>query len=259
TLVDPRPKGVRTLDGDPPPLGGANALGVNAPRFNDPLPRVFMVNFLSLLVVSSMVYFHYKIIFYNNKMSYDFLIKGLIVGNIGIGKTAFVTAYIDGTFEHCIPPTIGIDFKSKIIVLDNKPIKIQLYDSSGMDRFQTITNSYYRQADFIILMYDLTDRNTFIGLKDRLFKIKHYVPSDVPILLIGTKLDLTMNRNVDIEEIEAFASSYNLDSIEISSRKPEKISGALDSVITKVMDNMYKTNNLFPNIVFEEQPKQCCW
>lgn len=91
-------------------------------------------------------------------MEYDYLVKVLIVGDSGVGKTAILNKFANGSFDDLYSSTIGVDFKSKILKATgtNISVKLQIWDTAGQERFRSITNSFYRGSDYIILVYDVT-------------------------------------------------------------------------------------------------------
>ena len=93
--------------------------------------------------------------------SYDYLIKCLVIGDSGIGKSSLMVRFTDDVFNNHYISTIGVDFKIKTMVLNKKTVKFQIWDTAGQDRFRTITSSYYRGSNAILICYDVTERETF--------------------------------------------------------------------------------------------------
>ena len=98
---------------------------------------------------------------------YDYLFKILIIGESGVGKTCLLLRFTEDSFTTTFLTTIGIDFKIKIINLENKLIKLQIWDTAGEERFRNLTNQYYNRTDGIILVFDLTNINTMYNIKYR--------------------------------------------------------------------------------------------
>ena len=97
---------------------------------------------------------------------YDYLFKILIIGDSGVGKSCLLLRFGNNRFEQSFLPTIGIDFNIKTLEMDNKIIKMQIWDTAGQERFQTITRSYYRGSHGIIVVYDVTDADSFANGRD---------------------------------------------------------------------------------------------
>lgn len=91
---------------------------------------------------------------------HDYLIKLILIGSSGVGKTSILTQFADNKFSENYLTTIGVDFRFKTIKIDNKNVKFQIWDTAGQERFRTITSAYYKGADGIIMVYDVTDPST---------------------------------------------------------------------------------------------------
>jgi small GTP-binding protein len=117
------------------------------------------------------------------------LIKMLIIGDTAVGKSSIMTRFCDQTFNPEMLSTIGIDYKSKIVSLDGQWIKIQIWDTAGQERFRSITTAYYRGTGGIMIVYDITQPKTFANVKYWLDNILKYGPENVPVILVGNKLD----------------------------------------------------------------------
>ena len=127
--------------------------------------------------------------YYSNSQFTSFIIQFLF--KIGVGKTCLLLRYANESFSPTFITTIGIDFKIKNIQVDNKRIKLQIWDTAGQERFRTITTSYFRGAQGILLVYDVTDRHSFIAIKTWSQQIKLHADSEVNKILLGNKCDLT--------------------------------------------------------------------
>lgn len=149
---------------------------------------------------------------------YDYLFKLLLIGDSGVGKSCLLLRFADDTFTESYISTIGVDFKIRTIDLDSKTIKLQIWDTAGQERFRTITSSYYRGAHGIIVMYDVTDLDSFNNIKQWLHEIDRYASESVNKLLVGNKNDLTSQRAVSFEQGKEFASSLGIDFIETSAK-----------------------------------------
>lgn len=98
--------------------------------------------------------------------SFDYMFKILLIGNSAVGKTSFLFRYCDDTFTHAFVSTVGIDFKVKTVVRGSKRVKLQIWDTAGQERYRTITTAYYRGAMGFILMYDVTNEDSFSAVQD---------------------------------------------------------------------------------------------
>src|SRR5271154_3229460 len=119
---------------------------------------------------------------------YDYIMKLIIVGDSGVGKSTLLKMYCDHEFSESYISTIGVDFKIKTIQVNDKLIKLQIWDTAGQERFRSITNSYYNGTHAIMLVFDLTDVNSFNRLPKWLEEIDKYMTGKThKIILIGNK------------------------------------------------------------------------
>jgi Ras-related protein Rab-1A len=153
-----------------------------------------------------------------NVVEYDYLFKVLLIGDSGVGKSALLTRFTDRTFTDSYMITIGVDFKIQTIKLDDKIIKLQLWDTAGQERFRTITSAYYRGANGIIIVFDLSDKETFDHVKIWMAEIENY-SNDVKLMLIGNKNDIEgSKRQVSYEDAKEFADKLGISYIETSAK-----------------------------------------
>ncbi|XP_036339926.1 ras-related protein Rab-43 isoform X1 [Rhagoletis pomonella] len=135
-----------------------------------------------------------------NEESFDFLFKVVLIGDCGTGKTCIVERFKTGNFVERHGNTIGVDFSMKTINIEGKATKLQIWDTAGQERFRTITQSYYRSANGVIIVYDITKRSSFSNLQKWIEEVRRYTASNVLLILIGNKCDLEEEREVDFEE-----------------------------------------------------------
>ncbi|OMJ95442.1 hypothetical protein SteCoe_1209 [Stentor coeruleus] len=147
-------------------------------------------------------------------MDQDILFRVIIVGDTGVGKSCILLRFSENTFNEQHNVTIGVEFGSKSIDIGNTAIKLQIWDTAGQESFRSITRSFYRRADGVLLVYDITARHTFENCKFWLDEIRQNAASDVIIYLVGNQIDLVTagkeNREVTLEEGLEFAKKNNL-------------------------------------------------
>jgi len=169
---------------------------------------------------------------------FDMQIKLLMIGDSGVGKTCLLLRYANDSFSPTFITTIGIDFKIKNIVLDSKRIKLQIWDTAGQERFRTITTSYFRGAQGILLVYDVTDRTTFTSIRNWVAQIQMHADVNVNKILIGNKCDMQDQRVVSYEEGEQLAKEYNIHFFETSAKQDQNVEKAFITIATDVKDRL---------------------
>jgi Ras-related protein Rab-8A len=140
------------------------------------------------------------------KPKYDYLLKLIIIGDSSVGKTCLLLRFSDDQFPTSHMPTIGIDFRIKTINIMNKNVKLQVWDTAGQERFRTITQTYYKGAMGILLVYDCTEEVTFNNIQNWLKQIEAHAQPNVQKVLIANKSDLPDDqKKVDPERGRALA------------------------------------------------------
>eukprot|EP01119_Soliformovum_irregulare_P009435 TRINITY_DN22753_c0_g1_i1.p1 TRINITY_DN22753_c0_g1~~TRINITY_DN22753_c0_g1_i1.p1 ORF type:complete len:205 (+),score=30.04 TRINITY_DN22753_c0_g1_i1:43-657(+) len=164
------------------------------------------------------------------KPNQDAVVKILMVGESGAGKSSLLLRYTDNTFSEEFASTIGVDFKFKQLWFDGKKIRLQLWDTAGQERFQTVTASFYRGAHGVMLVYDLTNYPTFRNVDRWLHEIRKFASEKVVIQLVGNKSDMAQDRVVDFEEAKQTADANNMLYIETSAKKNVNIDAAFEAL-----------------------------
>eukprot|EP00744_Colponema_vietnamica_P001790 GILI01002920.1.p1 GENE.GILI01002920.1~~GILI01002920.1.p1 ORF type:complete len:208 (-),score=67.56 GILI01002920.1:257-880(-) len=159
----------------------------------------------------------------NSNPEYDYLFKLLLIGDSGVGKSCLLLRFADDTYTESYISTIGVDFKIRTIELDGKTIKLQIWDTAGQERFRTITSSYYRGAHGIIIVYDVTDRESFNNVKQWMHEIDRYACENVNKLLVGNKSDLTSKKDVTYDEGKELADSLGIQFLETSAKNATNV------------------------------------
>ena len=171
---------------------------------------------------------------------YDHLFKLLIIGESGVGKTCLLLRFTDDSFTANHLTTIGIDFKIKIINLENKMIKLQIWDTAGQERFRTITKTYYKGAHGIILTYDVTDETSFKNIKNWIKQIEQNAQNNVCKVLVGNKCDKP-DRKVSEEEGKALAEEYKMSFFETSAKTNQNVNETFNFLTKEILKNTTPT------------------
>ena len=168
---------------------------------------------------------------------YDYLFKVLLLGDSDVGKSSLILRYTDETFNSKLVNSIGVDFKMKKREIDGKIIKVQIWDTAGHERFRSITYSYYRGANSIIIVFDLSDKKSFISITEWLKQIEKHAKENVFKFLVGNKSDLIDERKVTYEEAKQYADEHDLPYIETSAKEGININELFDTSIKTFLTN----------------------
>ncbi|KAI9023677.1 ras family protein [Phycomyces nitens] len=144
--------------------------------------------------------------------------KLVFLGEQSVGKTSLITRFMYDTFDNTYQATIGIDFLSKTMYLDDRTIRLQLWDTAGQERFRSLIPSYIRDSSVCVVVYDITNRNSFLNTTKWIDDVRAERGTDVIIVLVGNKTDLNDKRQVTVEDGERKAREYNIMFIETSAK-----------------------------------------
>ena len=169
-----------------------------------------------------------------NDKQYDVLIKLLLIGDSGVGKSSLLVRFADDSFSQSFLATIGIDFKIRTVKLDGKLIKLQIWDTAGQERFKTITTAYYRGAMGILLVYDVTNPSTFESVTSWVRAIEQHASDSVNKVLLGNKADtagaLLEQRRVSTEAGQKIASQHGMKFFETSAKNNVNVEEAFFAI-----------------------------
>lgn len=168
---------------------------------------------------------------------YDYLFKLLLIGDSGVGKSCLLLRFADDSYLDSYISTIGVDFKIRTVEQDGKTIKLQIWDTAGQERFRTITSSYYRGAHGIIIVYDVSEQESFNNVKQWLSEIDRYASENVNKLLVGNKCDLT-NRVVSYDTGKAFADEMGIPFMETSAKDATNVEAAFMAMSADIKNRM---------------------
>ena len=186
--------------------------------------------------------------------------KILILGDTQVGKSCFLTRYADNSFQDEYLSTIGMDYKIKNYQAeDGSTIKLYIWDTAGQDKFRAITRNYYKGADGIILIYDITKKDTFENVRNWINNIKDEAPDRVVLILVGNKVDDERNRVVPKSEGEEIAKEFNLPFFECSAKSDINVTPVFDTLIKKIIEvNPKNREGQKLNQNKKAEKKKCC-
>ena len=193
---------------------------------------------------------------------YDYIFKIVLIGDTCVGKSCILVRFSDDIFNDSYVTTIGVDFRFKTMVVNNKVAKIQIWDTAGQERYRSITTAYYRGAAAIIICCDCTNKESFNNINNWIEEIGKYTDKDsVDKIVLMNKCDLVEERCIDKNEINKFEKESGIKVLEVSAKTGEGIDKAFEYVIAKLIDKNEKTNNntmTLRNNGFLDKQGGCC-
>ena len=204
-------------------------------------------------------------------MSAKYIIKILTLGDTMVGKSSIVLRFSEDKFDDNQFATIGIDFKTKYIKIGDSSVKVLIWDTAGQEKFQNIAKQYYKGANGVLLIYDISSRKSFERINFWLKELKENNRIDeLFICLVGNKIDLEEKRVISKEEGENYAKENNISFIEVSARTGKGINDLFLRVIKGAMDKVFSTidisegddkvrlSSFLEKGEFKDKNKRCC-
>ena len=192
----------------------------------------------------------------------DFKVKIMFIGNSSVGKTSIIKRYSKNIFSTSYISTLGIDFESKNINIDNKTINLQIWDTAGQEKYKVLSKNYYNNSNAFIIVYDITNLESFESVMNWIEQIKENAPENVKSILLGNKSDLEEKRKISEEEGKNLAKKININFYETSAQNGANIEKAIDNLVKDVIndENFIKENTpkLDRNKFKTEKKKKCC-
>ena len=193
-------------------------------------------------------------------MNDECVYKVLLLGDSTVGKTCFLMKYTDKTFQDIHMATIGLDYRLKSMKLKSgKNIKLQIWDTAGQDRFRAITKNYYKGSHGIILIYDVTNLQTFENVKTWVNQIREEASPNVVIYIAGNKIDIEDERKVEKESGEKLAEEFGFPFVETSAKNGININETFEDLVERI-DKVYGNVVQKPvkNKLYKAKGKTCC-
>lgn len=185
--------------------------------------------------------------------NFDYMFKLLIIGNSSVGKTSFLFRYADDSFTSAFVSTVGIDFKVKTVFRQDKRVKLQIWDTAGQERYRTITTAYYRGAMGFILMYDVTNEESFNSVHDWCTQIKTYSWDNAQVVLVGNKCDMEDERVISFERGKQLADSLGLEFFETSAKENINVRAVFERLVDIICDKMSESLDSDPSMLNSKQ------
>ena len=171
----------------------------------------------------------------NSEQEAQIVLKLLLLGDSSVGKTSILLKYISNKFDESSISTVGVDYMDKIIDYNKFKIKLQIWDTSGEEKFRTITKNFYRNADGLLVVFDLTKKESYDHIRSWINEAKEN-NDKLKTILIGNKLDLKDERIVAIDVAKQFAEKNNLKYIETSAKDGTNINESFQAIIDLLFD-----------------------
>lgn len=164
-------------------------------------------------------------------------IKTILLGDSGVGKTSIVLRFVNNIFNPYSESTIGASFFTKVFYNGDKTYKFHIWDTAGQEKYSSLASMYYRNAKVIIIVYDITNKNTFNTVKKWVKELNKNMTSDFIIAIIGNKNDLKDKKNVSTLQAKAYADEINAIFLETSAKNSSNIQELFETIINKIPDN----------------------
>ena len=171
------------------------------------------------------------------KDSYDLLFKLILIGDSSVGKSNILLKYLKNEFDPNSRATVGVEFGTKNIVINEKKIKIQIWDTAGEERYRSITSAYYKGAKGAFIVYDITRKSTFVNIDKWISDLKLNGDQNICIIILGNKSDLDDKREVSTEDGIKKSEMFKTAFLETSALNGSNIDKAFDELIEQIIKN----------------------
>jgi small GTP-binding protein len=184
-------------------------------------------------------------------MLFDEKIQVIIVGESSVGKTSIMTKYCTGSFTHQHLATAGLDYFTRDEKVESRIIRLKIWDTAGQEQFKSLTRNFYKNSDGAIVVFDVSNRNSFDKVQEWIQSIYDSANENVKLILVGNKIDL--KREVSHDEGKKFADSYNLGYFETSAKENIGINEMIKKLLADILSNLKKSTDNF--LINEENIK----
>lgn len=188
-------------------------------------------------------------------MSNEFIMKVIIVGNPSVGKSNLILQYTENKFNSEHSPTLGLDFSTKKVQLNNITFTCQLWDTAGQEQFHSITSKYYKDSTCAVIVFDITDRKSFTSVKKWHHDITKECDDNVVIALVGNKCDLENKRQVTYDDARTLADELNISYYETSAKTGDNINNMFNELIQVVEEIIRNDENGWMNMKLSKMDK----
>ena len=169
---------------------------------------------------------------------YDEKVKLMIIGDSSVGQSSLLKKYCKNEFSNSYITTVGIDFQVKILTINNIKIKIQIWDTAGEERYRVVAKNYFNTSDGFIIMYDITNRESFDSVSNWVEQIKESTPNYKKSVIFGNKSDLNKLRDVQINEGKELAKKHDFKFFETSAKDGSNLNEGIESLVKDVLKDI---------------------
>ena len=173
---------------------------------------------------------------------YEMMVKVIIIGESGVGKTNIMSKYLKNQFMEDSKATVGVEFGSKLFNINGHNIKAQIWDTAGQEKYKAITGAYYKGSKGAFVVYDITKKDTFDSVDKWIHDLKSTGDPKMTIMIIGNKLDLEHKREVLKEQGEEKARSFGCAFLETSAFSGDNIEKGFEMMISEIFKKYEKEN-----------------
>ena len=178
-------------------------------------------------------------------MNYDKTCQILLIGDSSVGKTSLIQRYANGIFKEEYLATVGLDYYTKQEMINDITVLVKLWDTAGQERFKALTPNYFRNAEGVVLAYDVTNSDSFDNLKFWINSIKSNLGEKnifIPIIIIGNKIDMEGMRDITKEDASKFAKENNYKYFETSAKTGQGVDEAIRDLVNQILENSDKND-----------------
>ena len=182
-------------------------------------------------------------------MNFDYLFKYIIIGDAAVGKSNLLLRYTHGQFKPEYQLTIGVEFGAKNITISNKTYRIQIWDTAGQENFRSITRAYYKNSACALVVYDITNRESFDNVSTWIEDCRNQSPQTIFMVLVGNKTDLELEnkRAVSFEEGQELAEKNKMMFFETSAKSGKNVDDifyrSAETIAKRIEENFYDLEN----------------
>ena len=177
-------------------------------------------------------------------MNYDKTCQILLLGDMAVGKTCLINRYTNGVFKEEYTSTVGIDFYTKPEEINNKTVQVKIWDTVGQERFRALTPSFLRNAEGVVIVFDVTSQESFDNVKGWINSVKSNIGENViPIIIVGNKIDMENLREISKEDGNKIASENGFKYFETSAKTGKGVDEAFKELVNQILDIQDKNDD----------------